>query len=283
MVHQLSGQPREAILELDIEKLNSGNVVENIIAKIDTLYLKDVHCSAYEAYEKSEKYTRPSHMSIGDYIIEFEKLYTKIKNFDMTLPDGVLAYRFLNSANISTHYKELARGPLELKYDNMKQQLKKIFGNPKIFVSDTKSELYIKVESPDDTYPTYYQKGNLNRGLYRGRFNKANSFRNSNVGSYNRNFNRKSRKTYSVNKDGEITRCNVCGSIYHSKKSCLDSYAYQQNPKHDQEVRIALHEDSVKTLIEVFKSLSKAVLDSLQFIMAQLLFRNTFSKWLKFS
>ena len=38
-------------------------------------------------------------MPIGDYIIEFEKLYTKI-NFDMALSDGVLAYRFLNSANI---------------------------------------------------------------------------------------------------------------------------------------------------------------------------------------
>ena len=62
----------------------------------------------------------------------------------------------------------------------MKEQLKKIF-------SDTKSELYIKAESPDAS-PTYSQKANSNRRLYRGRFNKANSFRNSNSGSYNRNF-----------------------------------------------------------------------------------------------
>ena len=34
------------------------------------------------------------------YIIQFEKLYTKIKAHDMTLPDGVLAYRILNSANL---------------------------------------------------------------------------------------------------------------------------------------------------------------------------------------
>ena len=96
----LSGQPREAILELDIEKLNSENSVENILANLDILYLKDVLCSAYDAYEKFEKFNWPSHMPIGDYIIEFEKLYTKIKNFDMALPDGVLAYRFLNNANI---------------------------------------------------------------------------------------------------------------------------------------------------------------------------------------
>ena len=82
----------------------------------------------------------------------------------MTLSDGVLAYHFLNSANISTHHKELARATLaELKYDNIKEQLKKTFIDPKFFVSDTKSEPYIKVESPDDTSPTYYQKGNFNR------------------------------------------------------------------------------------------------------------------------
>ena len=69
-----------------------------------------------------------------------------------------------------------------------------------------------------------------------GCFNKANSFRNSNAGSYNRNFNIKSRKTNPVNKDCEITRCNVCGSIYHWTKSCPNSYEYLQNPKHDQEV-----------------------------------------------
>ena len=59
----------------------------------------------------------------------------------------------------------------------MKEQLKKIFSDPKFFISDTKSEPYIKVESPDSTSPTYYQKGNFNRGSYRGRFNKTNSFR----------------------------------------------------------------------------------------------------------
>ena len=37
----LSGQLREAIL-------NSNNGVENILAKLDTLYLKDVLCSAFE-------------------------------------------------------------------------------------------------------------------------------------------------------------------------------------------------------------------------------------------
>ena len=89
----------------------------------------------------------------------------------------------------------------------------------------------------------------VNRGSYQGRFDKANSFRNSNSVSYNSNFNRKSRKTNPANKDGEITRCNDCGSIYQRTKSCPGSNEYQQNPKHNQEVRLALYEDNVKTLL----------------------------------
>ena len=42
-------------------------------------------------------------MTINNYIIEFEHLYRKIKNYDMGLPDGVLVYKFLNNANISEH------------------------------------------------------------------------------------------------------------------------------------------------------------------------------------
>ena len=58
----LSGKPRKAISELDIEKLNSDNGVETTLAKFHPLYLKDVHCSAYDAHEKFKKFTRSSHM-----------------------------------------------------------------------------------------------------------------------------------------------------------------------------------------------------------------------------
>ena len=39
-------------------------------------------------------------MSISHHIIEFEWLFSKIKNFNMALPNGVLAYKFFNNANI---------------------------------------------------------------------------------------------------------------------------------------------------------------------------------------
>lgn len=51
--------------------------------------------TAYLAYEKFEKFKRPETMSITDYIVEFERLYYKIKTHKMVLPDDVLAYRVL--------------------------------------------------------------------------------------------------------------------------------------------------------------------------------------------
>ncbi|CAF3728331.1 unnamed protein product [Rotaria socialis] len=55
----------------------------------------------------------------------------KIKKYSLDLPDGVLAYRVLKSANVTDQEQQLARATLsDLTYYNMKQQLKKIFGNP---------------------------------------------------------------------------------------------------------------------------------------------------------
>ena len=80
-------------------------------------------------------------MTVSDYIIEFEHLYIKAKQHKMELPDGVLAYRVLNSANISSHHKQLVRATLpELNYQSMKDQLKKIFSDPTSLVSDAKQE-----------------------------------------------------------------------------------------------------------------------------------------------
>lgn len=59
---------------------------------IKTAYTMKTVCLAYE---KFEKFRRPETMSITDYIVEFERLYYKIKTHKMVLPDDVLAYRVL--------------------------------------------------------------------------------------------------------------------------------------------------------------------------------------------
>ena len=62
------------------------------------MIIKDDTHSACEAHERAPSFT------VSDYIIEFECLYNKAKQHKMELPDRVLAYQFLNSANISSHH-----------------------------------------------------------------------------------------------------------------------------------------------------------------------------------
>ena len=56
----LTSQAREAVLVLDV----------------DTLTDDDETCSAREAYETFEKFVQSPNMSISDYVIQFEQLYT---------------------------------------------------------------------------------------------------------------------------------------------------------------------------------------------------------------
>ena len=69
----LTGRGRDAVLELDITKLNSVTGVKELIAKLDTIFLKDTEQRIYGAYDDFEKFKRNSDMNINDYIIEFEK------------------------------------------------------------------------------------------------------------------------------------------------------------------------------------------------------------------
>ena len=69
----------------------------------------------------------------------------------MALPDGVLAYKFMNNANISEQHKLVRATQTELKYENMKDQIKKVFSDPIIFSGTVQVEQSIKVE------PTYHQ------------------------------------------------------------------------------------------------------------------------------
>ena len=79
----LEGRAREAVLELDVDKISAESGVQEIINKLDTLYLKDKTQSAFEAYDTFEKFRRPKEMSMSEYINEFERLKSKIESYKM--------------------------------------------------------------------------------------------------------------------------------------------------------------------------------------------------------
>ena len=204
-----------------------------MLEKLDKLYLKDDTHSAYEAYERSETFSRAPSMTVADYIIEFERLYNKAKQHKMELFDGVLAYRFLNSANISSHHKQLVRATLpELSYQlSMKDQLKKIFSDPTNLVGDAKQEQAIKKEAAMEAQDVYYSssraKFNSYRGRGRGGFGRSDkgvNWRSGQRDSNSQPSQRISRKTDPLDANGEISWCHTCGSIFHWSYACPDSY-----------------------------------------------------------
>ena len=61
-------------------------------------------------------------MNMSDYLNEFERLNIKLKEYKIDLPEPVLAYHLLKSANTSQEREQLAKATLtELTYVGMKK------------------------------------------------------------------------------------------------------------------------------------------------------------------
>ena len=118
---------RKSCNDISASDLNKDNGLNTLITKIKALYAKDINALAYMAYDQFENFKRPDEMAIVDYINEFERLNDKICQFDIVLPTGVLAYKVLNNANVSSEKKQLIRAIVSLTYESMKKQLKAIY------------------------------------------------------------------------------------------------------------------------------------------------------------
>ena len=147
----LTGQAREAVLEPDIEKdLAIDDGLKNLTKAIGALYLKNESCLAYEAY-KAYIYDH------WHFMIHFERLYNKAKNYKMEIQDGAVAYQLLNIANLSDSNNQLITATLtEMKYSLMKDQLNKVFAST-YFSVQPKAESSVefppvKIEPIDASY-----------------------------------------------------------------------------------------------------------------------------------
>ena len=95
--------------------------------KLDTLFLEDVNQSAFRAYETFENYQRPPWTPLEDFLTEFGWLVAKLKDFNILLPEPVLTFRALKSANITKDNEKLVKATVsELTLSSMSEQLRKI-------------------------------------------------------------------------------------------------------------------------------------------------------------
>ena len=282
----LENRAREAVLELDVDVISSDGGVDDIVKKLDTLFLKDQSQLAYDAYDNFEKFKRPSSMSITEYINEFERLKSKTKNYGTEMSSDILAYRLLKSANISEQHEQLARATIsELKYEGMKTQLKKIFGDSSKGFSSDNDLCNVKVESTyeaTDEQDTYYQSSRNYRGSRFPQQQRApfsyGQHRNVQQTSQKKNFRNnyvpksstERRGRNPLNDKGEVSRCTICDSLNHWMSNCPDSVYYQQNVTgedvDDNNHHVTLYQSNMITEdqmnVFVSESFNSAILDS---------------------
>ena len=127
--------------------------------------MEDESSSAYEAYKKIEKFSRPHETSLRDYVTKFEQLHQVAENHDMEVLDGVLAYRLLNNAKLPGKKIKLIQATAnKIKYKIMKEQLKKVF--TRLSFGKRSREEAAKLEQCDSFYTQTLSRGNTMKMLF---------------------------------------------------------------------------------------------------------------------
>lgn len=244
----LEGNAREAALEIGIAELKKADTgVQSLLTKLDSLYAKDTLLLSIDAYKNFEKFQRPVGMKISEYKIEFEKRYNRAKKYKMTVDDGVLAYRFLESANLTESQQELVRGTIDdMTYAKVTKKMSSLFLETSSAVAEG-SHLPVKLE------PTFLVGNSSqnygNRGAYQGSGRNNSNFsgsgaagpggsnrsvgytagaagtssgnnRNSYGGPGRRRFNNSKFRKNPRGVDGEQTFCHNCHSSRHYVSDC---------------------------------------------------------------
>ena len=172
-----------------------------------------------------------------------EQLYSKAKNHKMTMSDGAVAYRLLNSAGFSESHKQVVRATVsEMTYDTMKKQLTKVFTNT-CSSSSSNMERNVKLE-PTDSYYTQCSEGadrhftqnkscdgtfcgytnyNNYRGNYRGPQRGNTSFRGGR-GARGRGRGATFKKENPKDNSGNVSKCFSCGSTSHWIRECPNRF-----------------------------------------------------------
>ena len=253
----LTGKAKEAVQEMELDEIKAADGLTKILNKLDEVFKTDINQEAYLAYRDFETFSRSSDMSMMDFAVKFEALNLKISKLDMKLPEGVLAYRFLHSANLSDEQMNLCRATMtEFKYKEMKQKILNLYGDK---VQNTIQQK-IKEEPVFYGKTSEHSRGGYNRGYYqrgasggeRGGYVAQSS---GGRGQYHATQTQK--QTNPPGRYGTPSTCACCGSRYHWFKECPDRTASTDKKRTDQAINYCEH-DGVQgdVRIELFQQAS---------------------------
>ena len=141
----LVGEPQDAVLELNSDSIPEKDDVDKIIARLNKIYKKDELTEKYDALEIFEKYKRQDNTTIRNFLTEFEKHFHKTRSYGTVMPDDLLVYCLIKSANLTTRDEQLVKATInELSYDIVKSKLIKIFSEDNEVTTADFKEFHIK-------------------------------------------------------------------------------------------------------------------------------------------
>ena len=224
------GKAREAVLELNIVALNSEDGMEKVYEKPDTLFLEDINQFAFLAYETFEGYlSRQSDTSIEDFFTNFGWNAANLKDFDILLPEPVLAFRALESVNLTLENERLIKATIsELTRSSMSGQSWKIMHKqssdasspntlPMAVLVKNKVDVIAYVENNQTDLSEVYYGHSSDRcdscfNGWRGKINHGGRRHNNNNKTHSTN---KKTKINPQGPESNTTVCFKCGCKFH--------------------------------------------------------------------
>ena len=128
LFQSLQGMPRQIVLsELSVAELTADDGVTNIVNTLDVFFMGNKTQHAFNAIDELMTYKRGKDLSMQTFIMEFQLKNNRAKCSGINLPDDVLGYLLLKSANISDHKQDMVKATCkEFSYQTVKNQLTKI-------------------------------------------------------------------------------------------------------------------------------------------------------------
>ena len=213
----LMGQARAKALEIDAAQLNTEDGVSILLTALDTLFLQDEVDLAYTVYSDFERLRKGEDMSMGDFIIEYERRYNTCRKHKMEYPDSVLAFKLLDNAGLSVKERQLVLTAVSARtLSSVKSAFKRIFGDSStvtivngIKSKGEKEELFLVKSSKYQKQHSRYQQ----------------------TGSEHKNA--EQRGTNPFYRNGKRTKCAICENVFHWAKDFPHKHQKQEQNQND--------------------------------------------------
>ena len=250
----LTGRAEIASANIPDEELEKDGV-KKILEKLDPIFMPDIWQRQFYNFLELHRLHRKEGVTMHDFICDFDHKYHKFQQVNGEMADTVLAFMLLSACQMSDENTQLVKAGVgkEITYANMKETLKRIFGDDHILrargyspnpVISSEASGILYSENPPRSYDNeilytsgrlyrergasssrgYLPQNSSTRGRSRGRF-RGRSFRGGSRGynSYERpTMNYAGRRVNPLDSYGNPTTCTYCKSILHYRAHCPD-------------------------------------------------------------